>query len=245
MTEPAPANSTPRICAIISADAEWHAVLAIFAPRQLQPSPYGDWFILDDAGSGAEVICLNGGWGKIAAAGSAQYAIDRWRPDLLVNLGTCGGFAGRIERGTILLAERTVVYDIVELMGSQDLAIEHYAVDHDLSWIPHSLASTVRRALLLSADRDLDASQVDALFERYGAIAGDWESGAIAWVARRNEVPVLILRGVSDLVGVHGGEAYDGAAHIFEAGAASVMERLFDLLPAWIAGFMMKDIGHG
>ena len=41
-------------------------------------------------------------------------------------------------------------------------------------------------------------------------MALDWESGAIAWVAARNQTRCLILRGVTDLVGEAGDEAYDG-----------------------------------
>lgn len=230
--------TSTTITLLISADTEWRAVIALFSPGNLQVSPFGSWFILDERDTGAEIICFHGGWGKIAAAASAQYVIDRWRPDLLINLGTCGGFAGKTEQGAILLAERTIVYDIVELMGSQDLAIEHYSVAPDLSWLPDPLPSPVTRALLLSADRDLGVAEVEDLHARYGAIAGDWESGAIAWVAKRNEIPVLVLRGVSDLVGADGGEAYDGQAHVFESGAASVMRELFDILPDWIAAFV-------
>ena len=65
-------------------------------------------------------------------------------------------------------------------------------------------------------------------------MAGDWESGAIAWTARRNEVPVLILRGVTDLVGEGGGEAYGNLA-LFEEGSRAVMKRLLDDLPFWLA----------
>ena len=46
------------------------------------------------------------------------------------------------------------------------------------------------------------------LIEKYNAVAADWESGAIAWVAKKNNTRVLILRGVSDLVDDSGGEAY-------------------------------------
>ena len=51
--------------------------------------------------------------------------IGRWCPDLLVNLGTGGGFAGLIVPGEIVLADRTVVYDIVDQMGDPDEAGAH------------------------------------------------------------------------------------------------------------------------
>jgi nucleoside phosphorylase len=50
----------------------------------------------------------------------------------------------------------------------------------------------------VSADRDLIIGEVERLKTEYGAIAGDWESGAIAWVAARNRTRCLILRAVSD-----------------------------------------------
>ena len=39
-------------------------------------------------GQRVRILFLHGGWGKIAATASAQYAIDRWNPCLLINLGT-------------------------------------------------------------------------------------------------------------------------------------------------------------
>src|SRR5262249_2461996 len=65
---------------------------------------------------------------------------------------------------------------------------------------------------------------------------GDWESGAIAWTAHRNGVPVLILRGVSDVVGPTGDVTY-GSMESFEAGTRKVLGRLLALLeravPSW------------
>jgi len=90
-------------------------------------------------------VFLHGGWGKIAAAASAQYAIDRWHPALLVNLGTCGGFAGRVEVGDVVLVERTVVYDIIERMGDPREAIADYATTLDLSWVGASPPSKGQR----------------------------------------------------------------------------------------------------
>ncbi len=226
------------IIVLISANVEWRAVKAIFPYAEYQTSPFGEWFVteLHVSRRTRHVLFIHGGWGKIAAAASTQYAIDRWQPDLLVNLGTCGGFAGEIEKGEIILAEKTIVYDIIEQMGDYDEHIAHYTTDIDLDWLggaetyPHK----VRRTLLVSADRDLIVAEIPQLKEKYGAVAGDWESGAIAWVAARNGVPCLILRGVTDLVGAEGGEAYDGNFDVFVDGAQQVMGRLVESLPGWV-----------
>jgi len=221
---------------LISAGLEWRATVPLFPGAQLQPAPIGQWFEtgLEARGRVEPVIFFHGGWGKISAAATAQYAIDRWSPSLLINLGTCGGFRGEIARGEILLVERAIVYDIVEQMTDPQAAIDYYTTGLDLSWLTGPLPQPVRRHLIVSGDRDLIASEIPSLKARYGAVAGDWESGAIAWVAKRNGVRCLILRGVTDLVGEEGGEAYDGNLHVFADGAAAVMKSLVQNLPGWI-----------
>jgi adenosylhomocysteine nucleosidase len=217
---------------IVSANAEWRAVRELFPDVTVKTTPYGQTFL------GRVEDCVyrffHGGWGKIAAAGSTQYVIDRWQPRLLINLGTCGGFAGEIERGEIVLAEKTVVYDIIEQMGDFDEHIAHYTTELPTGWLKEPYPLPVRRALLVSADRDLLVEQIPELKQRYGAAAGDWESGAIAWVAQRNHTRVLILRGVSDLVCSDGNETY-GNLGLFEDSARQIMARLIASLPGWIA----------
>jgi adenosylhomocysteine nucleosidase len=228
-------NPKQSIVVLISANAEWEAVKPLFPGAALQPSPYGEWIenSVERGGKRTPLVFFHGGWGKIAAAGSTQYAIHRWAPDLLINLGTCGGIAGEIERDTIVLAERTLVYDIIEQMTDADDAIEHYTTRLDLSWLGAETPQPVRRTLLVSGDRDLVIEEVSHLRAKFGAAAGDWESGAIAWVAQRNGVPCLILRGVSDLVGADGGEVY-GKPELYAESTRKIMRRLVEALPEWI-----------
>jgi len=91
----------------------------------------------------------------------------------------------------------------------------------------------VVRTTLVSADQDLDPAAIPSLKAKYGAVAADWESGAIAHVAARNHRRLLILRGVTDLVGVRGGEAY-GDIEVFRRATDSVMRKLFADLPLWL-----------
>lgn len=221
----------PKAVVVVSANMEWKVVKAAYPAARMEPTPWGETFEL--AIGGERVVMLHGGWGKVAAAGSAQYAIGRWRPRYVVNLGTAGGFDGAIARHAVVLVDRTVIYDIVEAMGDSAEAIASYAATIDLSWLRTPYPSAVTKTLLVSGDRDLVPAQLAELAAKYHAVAGDWESGAIAYTCARNKQRVLILRGISDLVHGAGGEAY-GNMPAFEEGARIVMERLLKELPAWL-----------
>lgn len=235
-------NTEPKIIIVISANTEWRVIRELIPDVEIQQSPYGEWFETDALQfTRVPLIFFHQGWGKIAAAGGTQYVISRWAPDLIVNLGTCGGFAGQIEKHAIILAEKTIVYDIVEQMSDADGAIAHYSTEIDLAWLTAPYPQEVVRTLLVSGDRDLIVNEIPQLKEKFGAVAGDWESGAIAWVAAKNSIPCLILRGVTDLVGSDGGEAYDDHIEVFVAGTRVVMEKLLQALPGWVGKFTQYD----
>jgi adenosylhomocysteine nucleosidase len=217
------------IVVLISANSEWRAAKEILHTELIQPSPFGEYF------NQQHITYFHGGWGKVSAAATAQYVIDQFQPHLLINLGTCGGFEGWVKRGTVILVTKTIVYDIYEQMSDPEEAIDHYSSELDLAWLPSPLPCDVQPGLLISGDRDIFPIDIPSLVQKYGAIAADWESGAIAWVARQNGVRCLILRGVTDLVGVKGGEAY-GNISLFHENTKSIMKTLIDQLPLWLEG---------
>ncbi|GAB4505514.1 MAG: hypothetical protein Fur0043_25100 [Anaerolineales bacterium] len=220
-----------KVVVLISAIVEWEAVKGILHPLVLQTTPYGEAFQHDfDDWS---VTLLHAGWGKAASAGAMQYALDHYEPDLVVNLGTCGGFEGSVEQGKIVLVERTFIYDIVELMGDFGAVADYYASSLDLSWLPEPYPHPVRRGVLASADSDLLPEKIPIL-KAQGAIAADWESAALAWVARKNHVRLLILRAVSDVVGAGGSEAYNNLP-LFKERTRPIMRQLLNQLPDWLA----------
>jgi len=222
---------TPRSAVLISANAEWKIVRASYTAAKIEASPYGEYFLADVAGE--QVLFFQGGWGKVAAAGSTQYVIDRFHPARLINLGTCGGVEGRIRRFEIVAVEKVVMYDIAEAMGDSKEAIAHYSTTLVL---PSRLPATVVKATMYSGDRDLTAAGLRELERSYHPVVADWESGAIAWVAHRNAVPLLILRGVTDLVSPEKAEA-QGNLQLFQENTARVMRDLLAALPAWLAAW--------
>jgi adenosylhomocysteine nucleosidase len=218
-----------KVVVLVSAIAEWNAVKPLFPNAKMRRFPFGECFdiLLQDE----HISFFHSGWGKIASAGSMQYVIDKYSPHLIVNLGTCGGFEGEVSQGEIILVEKTYVYDIVELMGDLDI-VSYYASSLDLSWLAEPFPYPVRRGMIASADSDLLPSKIPFLKEK-GAIAADWESAALAWVAQRNNARLLILRGVSDMVSEDGGEAYNNI-EIFNERARGIMQQLIEQLPEWL-----------
>ena len=218
-----------QIVVIISASAEWDGVKPLFPDAKIHHSPFGESFNLElDTW---HLTLFHSGWGKIASAAVMQHVIDKHAPDLIVNLGTCGGFAGVVNQGDVILVEKTFVYDIVELMGDLDIST-FYASSLDLSWLPEPYPHPVRRGTLASADSDLPPDKI-AFLRSNGAIAADWESAALAWVAQKNHARLLILRAVSDIVSEEGGEAYNNI-EIFNQRAKEIMKELFAQLPDWL-----------
>ncbi len=220
-----------KVVVLISAITEWFAVKEVLAPGQLQTTPYGECYTA--ALQGKEFTFFHAGWGKAASAGAMQYVIDHFSPDLTVNLGTCGGFDGEVALEDVILVERTFVYDIVELMGDFGAVPDYYASNLDLNWLPEPYPYPVRRGTLASADSDLPPDKIPRL-KAQGAIAADWESAALAWVAQKNGARLLILRAVSDLVSKEGGEAYDNIG-LFKERTQGIMRRLIEQLPLWVA----------
>ena len=218
-----------KVVVLISAIAEWNAVKPLFPDAKIRKFPFGECF--DIRIQDEHISFFHSGWGKIASAGSMQYVIDHDSPDLIVNLGTCGGFAGSVDQGTIILVDQTYVYDIVELMGDLDI-ISYYASSLDLSWLAQPYPYPAKRGLIASADSDLPPDKIP-LLKSHGAIAADWESAALAWVAERNDARLLILRGVSDLVSEKGGEVYDNL-EMFNERAKGIMQQLVEQLPEWL-----------
>ena len=222
----------PRVVVIVSSDGEWRIVHRIFPEVKFSQSPYGEWFI--STMNSEPVIFFHGGWGKVPSAASSQYVIDRWKPELIVNIGTCGGFKGELDKFDVVLVEKAVIYDIFSLMSDPEATVNRTITDIDLDWLGDRLPMDVIRTTIVSGDRDLHPDDIESLKHKYGAKVGDWESGSIAYVCSRNKVKLLILRGVSDLVDSDGGDAY-GERVVWVEAAERIIRRLIDSLPVWLS----------
>ncbi len=140
------------------------------------------------------------GIGTLPAALTTHAAIDMWRPDLVVSVGTAGGWRRqRTEIGDVFMAwDRFVFHDHrIGLPAFAALATADIPAA-DLRDVAGPLG--FKLGVVTTGD-SLDESEPDR--ERIltsGAAVKDMEGAAVAWVASLHGVPVTAVKAVTDLV---------------------------------------------
>jgi len=221
----------------ICSRSEWKAIRQLLAPAAegVGESPYGEYF----PWTVGERTCVlfNSRRTKTRAAGACQYAIDRWRVDPVIVLGTCGGVAERLRPLDLVFATRTVQWDAVDRMNvvTQPFLPEAI-VSADLSWLSlDDLGEPVHRGIVASGDQDTTFETAEYL-RKHEVLAADWESASIALVCSLNRVRWAVLRGVTDVPHAAGEDDARRQGRDYYANAPVVMEKLLALLPRLLAG---------
>lgn len=214
----------------ICSGTEWAATTGLLnvSPSAIGRFPYGEF--LDQSMSGRDCVFFNSRRTKTRAAGACQYAIDRWRVDPLIVLGTCGGVAEHLSVGDLIVATRTFQYDFQDRRPEMG-----YGLQAGLSWFcPGQFAGTLHPGTLASADHDLTFRDLPEL-RRENVLGADWESGAIATVCALNGIRWTIVRGVSDVPLCEGSDDAARQVDDYRRHTAAIMERLLRLLPQIVA----------
>ena len=183
----------------ICSGQEWRATQKIkhISPGDLEHYPYGEFF--RNSVESHEAVFFHSHCTKTRAAGACQYAIDHWKVDPIVVLGTCGGVASRLKTLDIILATRTIQWDCVEVLrGRSDKISPKGITDLDLSWLGDLGGIEHHRGILATGDQDVTFRNLKWLRE-LNSLGADWESGAIAKICSLNKIRCAVLRGVSDI----------------------------------------------
>ena len=144
--------------------------------------------------------------GPVHAASALSRAFAAAKPDLVVNVGTCGGFQSRgLGIADLVVARDTMFHDArVALPGFDALARAHTRLSPSDAQLDALAARLTARVGLASSGSSLDATADElALFARTETLAKDMELAALAVVCREAGVPLAALKGVTDLVDHH------------------------------------------
>ena len=164
-----------------------------------------------------DVVVVQSGIGKVAAAITAQMLIDRFGVDTLLNTGMAGGLDRRLAVKDLVVGTDALQHDFDLTAfghargyiggGGDDTVPTRFAADADLVAKALDAAAQVLPAgskaitgTIASGDIFVDDSGLkSSLRDNFGAAAAEMEGAAIAQTAAANGVPFLILRTISDL----------------------------------------------
>ena len=138
--------------------------------------------------------------GSQAATLSTQIGIDELSPDLIINIGTAGGFnSDSAKIGDVYLSYPCVCFHDrrINLPGFYEYGIGYYPC------IPcGDIAKTLGlKTGIITTGNSLDYTQEDLeMMRKYNGVVKDMEAAAVAWVAYENNVPFLAIKAITDMV---------------------------------------------
>lgn len=219
------------ICIHICSGREWRSTKEIFQipATHLKQQALGEYFEIEI--NTKKCIVYHSGPTKTRSAAACQHAIDKWSPEMICVLGTCGCVSKSLEIFDVIMANKTVQYDCQTFMNKDtNTFYEPMITNID---IPALNTITIRKDIKIgtigTADRDLDYETANSL-RKENVLAVDWESGAISKICDLNNVKCVILRGVTDKPTEHSKSDREKQSNDYKQNTSTVMKKLFDLL---------------
>ena len=156
-----------------------------------------------------DIVIVKCGIGKVQSGIVTALMVENFHPTLIINSGIAGGFDKELKVFDIVCATKTGFYDIdftAENHEFGSLNGENRFVLNDSS-INNPCDLNIKYGLILSADLfATDRKRLDDIFNKYyideQVLAVDMESASIAKVCYDNNVKCVIIRSISDVVGM-------------------------------------------
>ncbi|MDN7226908.1 5'-methylthioadenosine/S-adenosylhomocysteine nucleosidase [Planococcus sp. N064] len=191
---------------------------------------------------GQDVVLLKSGIGKVNAAMSTTLLLQQFKPDVVINTGSAGGFDQALEVGAIVISDEVRHHDVdVTVFGYEmgqvpqlpaafrsdekliDLAVK--AVE-ELGEHPYGVG------LIATGDSFMnDPKRVEKVRAFFPSMkASEMEAAAVAQVCHQFNVPFVVIRALSDIAGKESNISFDeflpvAAKHSTEI-VLNVVERL-------------------
>lgn len=165
------------------------------------------------------ILCLSG-IGKVNAAATTQYLIDKYQPSIIINSGCAGSLKQEVKVLDTIIASYVTYHDFspIRIMGScvpdNGLVKTNEYLIQELKTILTENGIKYHIGGIASGDCFVTSSEMrDDIYFRTNCLAVDMESASIGHISKKNNIPFIIIRSISDFAdGVE--EQEENAANI-------------------------------
>ncbi|OEH91526.1 5'-methylthioadenosine/S-adenosylhomocysteine nucleosidase [Bacillus solimangrovi] len=171
--------------------------------------------------NGVEVVLLRSGIGKVNAAMSSALLLDRYKPDIVINTGSAGGFREDLNVGDIVVSTEVRHHDVdVTIFGYEYGQVPHlpaaFKADDKLVDAAMDAAKNITsvqtvKGLIVTGDSFMnDTERVEFVRDKFDdLIAAEMEAAAIAQVCHQFNIPFVVIRALSDIAGKDSNISFD------------------------------------
>lgn len=147
--------------------------------------------------------------GKVNAAICTQAMIDKFAPDMIINIGVGCSLAEDVVIKNVVIATDVCEHDMnITALGEPRGFINGINVvkiptdkvlSEKLSQVAIRCGERIHRGTVASGDLFISSDKIKSkLYETFDAICGEMEGGAIGHACMANGVPFAVLRSISD-----------------------------------------------
>ncbi|MDR3241360.1 MAG: 5'-methylthioadenosine/adenosylhomocysteine nucleosidase [Lactobacillaceae bacterium] len=177
-----------------------------------------------------DVVVVNGGIGKVAAALTTTLLATNFAIDRIINSGSAGALSDDLQVGDVVIATELAYSDVdAQVFGYAYGQVPQqpatFPTDAELST---GLAETyqagsakVVRGLIVSGDTFIDSDDKKAAIKAHfpAVQSGEMEGAAVAQIAHHFDIPFTVVRAISDSANGDAGMSYD--EFVIQAGKQS------------------------
>ena len=195
-----------------------------------------------------DIVLAKSGIGKANATICTQMLIDLYKPTSMLFSGVAGGLLPNMRVGDVVVASHLIQYDMDltafgrrhgELPGRDRLIecdpvmVQEAGSSFDTAFPDPGVGPNLMLGTIASGDRFIqDQKTLRWLQREFSALATEMEGAAFGYTCHLNEVPFVVIRGLSDTADQNASDDFSANLHIVSLNMYPYLERLIPALGA-------------
>lgn len=192
--------------------------------------------------NGSDVVLVQSGIGKVAAALATAFLIDKFQPDYVVNTGSAGGFEQSLKVGDIVISSEVRYHDV-------DVTAFGYEIgqlpSNPAAYVPHQTLVKAAQSGIASLENiqtlvglittgdtfmtaDDDIAKARKNFPTMAAV--EMEGAAIAHTCHQLNVPFVVIRSMSDIAGKESPTSFEAYLETAAVNSSQLVENMLENL---------------
>jgi len=212
-----------------------------------ETTEYASFTFYEGTLEGNNVVIVQSGIGKVAAALATAFLIEKYSPDYIVNTGSAGGFEQSLKVGDIVISTEVRYhdvdvtafgYEIGQLPANPPAYIPHQVLIEAAQEGIEALSSTSETSIqtllglittgdtFMTAEEDISKARKN--FPTMAAV--EMEGAAIAHTCHQLNVPFVVIRSMSDIAGKESPTSFEAYLETASVNSSQLVLNMLNVL---------------